>query len=146
VSIITTAEAKCQDCYRCLRSCPLHAIKFTRAAEEEAPIRAAVIEELCILDGQCVEVCPQQAKEVRRDLDIVQKWLEAGEYVTASVAPSFFGTLKRELIYGSRFETRAEARLAIFEYIEVFYNRIRLHSALNYMSPVEYELCFQRAA
>ena len=59
---------------------------------------------------------------------------------------SFFGTLKRELIHGCRFRTRAEARLAIFEYIEVFYNRIRLHSALNYMSPVEFELCFQRAA
>jgi len=52
---------------------------------------------------------------------------------------SFFGTLKRELIYGNRFRTRAEARQAIFEYIEVFYNRIRLHWALGYMSPVEYE-------
>jgi putative transposase len=50
------------------------------------------------------------------------------------------------LIYGQRFKTRAEARQAIFEYIEVFYNRIRLHSALGYMSPMEFELCFQRAA
>jgi len=56
---------------------------------------------------------------------------------------SFFGTVKRELIYGKRFKTRAQARQAIFEYIEIFYNRIRLHSALDYMSPVEYELTFQ---
>ncbi len=52
---------------------------------------------------------------------------------------SFFGTLKTELIYLTRFKTRAEARLAIFEYIEVFYNGIRLHSKLGYKSPVEFE-------
>lgn len=52
---------------------------------------------------------------------------------------SFFGTLKTELIYFTRFKTRAEARLAIFEYIEVFYNRIRLHSRLGYRSPDEFE-------
>ncbi|WP_242651712.1 IS3-like element ISCce3 family transposase [Ruminiclostridium cellulolyticum] len=52
---------------------------------------------------------------------------------------SFFGTLKTELIYLTRFKTRTEARLAIFEYIEVFYNRIRLHSKLGYKSPVEFE-------
>ena len=59
---------------------------------------------------------------------------------------SFFGTLKRELIFNYRFKTRAEARQAIFEYIEIFYNRIRLHSALGYMSPVEYELSFKASA
>uniref|UniRef100_UPI000B1C3D73 IS3 family transposase n=1 Tax=Desulfolucanica intricata TaxID=1285191 RepID=UPI000B1C3D73 len=60
---------------------------------------------------------------------------------------SFFGTLKTELIYGgNRFKTRAEARQAIFEYIEVFYNRIRLHSSLGYMSPLEYEQAFKLAA
>ncbi|KJS17699.1 MAG: transposase [Peptococcaceae bacterium BRH_c4b] len=59
---------------------------------------------------------------------------------------SFFGTLKRELIYGNRFRRRAEARQAIFEYIEVFYNRIRLQSALGYMSPVEYEHIFKLVA
>lgn len=52
---------------------------------------------------------------------------------------SSFGTAKMELIYGHRFKTRAEARQAVFEYIEVFYNRIRLHSSLGYMSPLEYE-------
>lgn len=52
---------------------------------------------------------------------------------------SFFSTLKNELIYLTRFKTRDEAKQAIFEYIEVFYNRIRLHSSLGYMSPVEYE-------
>ncbi len=52
---------------------------------------------------------------------------------------SFFATLKKELIHQRRFRTREEARREIFEYIEVFYNRERLHSSLGYVSPAEYE-------
>ena len=52
---------------------------------------------------------------------------------------SFFGTLKTELVHGERYRTRLEARLSIFEYVEVFYNRQRRHSALGYRSPEQYE-------
>lgn len=52
---------------------------------------------------------------------------------------SFFHTLKTELIYHNVFETRVQAKRSIFEYIEVFYNRIRLHSAIGYKSPESYE-------
>jgi len=52
---------------------------------------------------------------------------------------SFWSTLKHELIYRRHFKTRAEARLAIFDFIEVFYNRRRLHSSLGYLSPVDFE-------
>lgn len=52
---------------------------------------------------------------------------------------AFFSTLKRELIYRTKFKTREEAARAIFEYIEVFYNRQRLHSTIGYLTPVEYE-------
>lgn len=52
---------------------------------------------------------------------------------------SFFGTLKRELVYHRRYVTREEAKQDIFEYIEVFYNRQRRHSTLGYDSPAEYE-------
>jgi len=52
---------------------------------------------------------------------------------------SFFKTLKSELCGGKAFRSREEARTAIFEYIEVFYNRMRLHSSLGYLTPVEYE-------
>jgi putative transposase len=52
---------------------------------------------------------------------------------------SFFGTFKTELVFHHRYLTRAEARLDIFEYIEVFYNRFRRHSALGFNSPVNYE-------
>jgi transposase InsO family protein len=52
---------------------------------------------------------------------------------------SFFASLKEELVHGADFATRAEARAALFEYIEVFYNRVRRHSALGYLSPADYE-------
>jgi transposase InsO family protein len=52
---------------------------------------------------------------------------------------SFWSTLKHELIYRRRFATRSEATTAIFDYIEGFYNRTRLHSALGYQSPLDYE-------
>ena len=56
-----------------------------------------------------------------------------------AVAESFFKTIKAELARKQRFKTQDEAKSAIFEYIEVFYNRKRLHSTLGYLSPVEYE-------
>jgi putative transposase len=52
---------------------------------------------------------------------------------------SFFGSLKQEWVYPQTFHSRAEARTEIFYYIEAFYNPRRLHSALDYCSPVEYE-------
>lgn len=57
-----------------------------------------------------------------------------------SVSESFFHTLKTELTPHCQFRTREEAKQAIFEYIEVFYNRERLHSANDYLSPVDYEI------
>ena len=56
-----------------------------------------------------------------------------------AVAESFFATLKVELVYETLFITRAQARQGIFEYIEAFYNRVRRHSYLGYVSPVDYE-------
>jgi transposase InsO family protein len=52
---------------------------------------------------------------------------------------AFWSTLKNELVHRRRFATRAEARTAIFDYIETFYNRSRRHSALQYQSPLDYE-------
>ena len=55
---------------------------------------------------------------------------------------SFWSSLKYEVVYHQRFATRAEARTAIFDYIETFYNRTRLHSALGYRSPQQFEQLF----
>jgi transposase InsO family protein len=66
-----------------------------------------------------------------------------GDCYDNAVAESFFKTLKVELVYqqpgGGRYATRAEARRSVFEYVEVFYNRRRLHSGLDYQSPEAYE-------
>ncbi len=63
----------------------------------------------------------------------------AGNCYDNAAMESFWGKLKTELVYRHNFATRQEARLAIFEYVEVFYNRVRLHSALGFMSPVDFE-------
>ena len=57
-----------------------------------------------------------------------------------AVVESFFSSLKQELVYTTDFATHEQARLALFEYIEVFYNRQRRHSSLGYVSPVDFEL------
>ncbi len=56
-----------------------------------------------------------------------------------AVSESFFGILKNELVHHERFKTRQEAKDQIFDYIEVFYNRMRIHSASDYFAPAEYE-------
>jgi putative transposase len=59
--------------------------------------------------------------------------------VLISVAESFFSNLKNELVHHCDFASREEARSAIFDYIEIFYNRQRLHQALGYVSPTRFE-------
>ena len=56
-----------------------------------------------------------------------------------AMAESFFASLETELIDRSSWRTRAEARLAVFDYIEAFYNPKRRHSTLGYLSPAEFE-------
>jgi len=62
-----------------------------------------------------------------------------------AVSESFFHTLKTELVHHQHYQTRAEAKQELFEYIEVFYNRERIHSANNYLLPVDYELQLKSA-
>ena len=71
--------------------------------------------------------------------DIRQSLSRPGQCWDNAVAESFFATLKCELINRHAWPTRLRARRAIFEYIEAWYNRRRLHSSLGYVSPVDYE-------
>lgn len=70
---------------------------------------------------------------------ITQSMSRPGQCWDNAVAEAFFAALKNELIYRDVWATRAQARRAIFEYIEVFYNRQRRHSSLGYRSPAHYE-------
>ena len=63
-----------------------------------------------------------------------------------AMAESFFATFKKGHVFWERFLTREEARRRIFEYLEVFYNRVRRHSSLGYKSPVAFELYHGKSA
>lgn len=82
MGIISTIEASCRDCYKCVRSCPVKAIRVTGG-------HAEVVENRCIADGHCVLVCPQQAKKVADGKGLVRDFLLAKQKLAASVAPSF---------------------------------------------------------
>ena len=71
--------------------------------------------------------------------DLVPSMSRAGNCYDNAMMESFWATLKREMIYRRNFATRSDAYRAIFEYIEVFYNRERIHSSLGYLSPVDFE-------
>jgi transposase InsO family protein len=66
-----------------------------------------------------------------------------GDCFDNAVAESFFATLKKELVNRQSWPTRRELGSAVFEYIEVFYNRERRHSTLGMLSPAEYEQTHQ---
>ena len=72
-------------------------------------------------------------------LGAISSMSRKGECWDNAVVESFFGTLKRELFEEASFESQCTARQAIFEYLEVFYNRQRRHSTLGYLTPAEFE-------
>jgi len=78
-------------------------------------------------------------KSLLQKYGIIQSMSKKGDCWDNAVSESFFHTLKTELTHHENFQTKAEANEKIFEYIEIFYNRQRLHSSNNYMSPVEFE-------
>jgi len=75
-----------------------------------------------------------------KEAEVIASMSRTGNAYDNAPIESFFATLKTELIHRRRYRTRYEAKVDIFEYIEVFYNRQRLHSALNYRSPEEFEM------
>jgi putative transposase len=74
-----------------------------------------------------------------RENGIVCSMSRKGNCYDNAAMESFFGTLKRELVHHERYRTREQASASIFEYIEVFYNHQRKHSAINYQAPMIYE-------
>lgn len=78
-------------------------------------------------------------QQILRENGLIPSMSRKGNCYDNACMESFFHILKVELVYLTRYRTRAEARQSIYEYIEFYYNRIRLHSALGYKSPYEYE-------
>jgi PAS domain S-box-containing protein len=100
MGVMSISQANCKNCYKCVRSCPVKAIKIKAG-------QAEVVEERCVLCGICLIQCPQDAKVIRDDLVKVKQLLDSKHTVAASIAPSypaafdvdspqqFFGLLKR---------------------------------------------------
>jgi iron only hydrogenase large subunit-like protein len=86
--IVFTLTARCRDCYRCLRACPVKAIRMQNG-------QAYVDEKRCIACGTCIRECPQQAKTFRNDIDVARRLIEEGHFVAASIAPSFAAVFNR---------------------------------------------------
>lgn len=81
-SIVYTNKAKCRDCYRCVRVCPVNAIKMEKG-------QANVIPENCISCGSCIPECPQNAKTYVKNTEQVLEYFSQGKKVIISIAPSF---------------------------------------------------------
>lgn len=82
MEVLGLKRANCKSCHKCIRVCPVKSIEF-------AGQQAKIIGSECILCGQCVVTCPQNAKVVRSDVDRVKAAIAAGKRVVASLAPSF---------------------------------------------------------
>ncbi len=87
MSIIQFKEANCKNCYKCIRNCPVKAIAFIND-------QARIIEEDCMLCGNCLTVCPQNAKVVKSEVDTVKSFLRKKEKVYVSLAPSFISAFE----------------------------------------------------
>jgi len=82
LQVVFTNKARCRDCYRCIRNCPVKAIEMKKG-------QASVIDSRCIHCGTCIAECPQKAKTYRREVELVRELLKSGKKVAASIAPSF---------------------------------------------------------
>mgnify|MGYP006313857187 FL=1 len=82
MNCLTLKKSDCKNCYKCIRHCPVKAIRFSGN-------QAHIIGNECILCGQCFFVCPQDAKEIVNEVEKVKVLLQSGDPVVVSIAPSF---------------------------------------------------------
>jgi ferredoxin len=85
MSVIGLKKANCKNCYKCVKVCPVKSIKVENQ-------QAQIMERSCILCGTCLSECPQNAKTLNSDIAMVKDYLEKGEKVILSVAPSYYGS------------------------------------------------------
>lgn len=137
-SLVRSSEANCKNCYRCIRNCPVKAIRFK---DNQADVM-----ENCIACGLCIRECPQKAMHVPSDADRVREMLRSGESVAVSLAPSHVayehkpGMLKkklREIGFSEIRETAEAAEIVSGFYYSEFRNTGRL---ITTACPVVVEL------
>ena len=119
--------------------------KRTRTVKKDKRTKAELIIKLAVVNvALSVAEMRRQAladdfQGMVADNSFIQSMSGRGNCYDNAAMESFFKTLKTELIRWEKYATRNEAKKSIFEYIEVYYNRNRMHSSIGYMSPVEFE-------
>lgn len=98
-----------------------------------------------IHSDQGSQYCSRDFRILLRTNQTIQSMSRRGNCWDNAVMDSFFHTLKGYIIHDSNFATRQEANTALFEYIEVYYNRMRRHSANGWLSPITFEQNYFRA-
>lgn len=91
MGIIDFKATKCKHCYKCVRNCEVKAIMIKDG-------RAEIMPDKCILCGKCLQICPQSAKTLISDLDLVKGYIKSGKTVVVSLAPSYMGLLQYKTI------------------------------------------------
>ena len=89
------------------------------------------------------QYCSHRYQQILKDNELTCSMSGEGNCYDNAVAESFFHSLKVESIHGEYFKTREEAQRTIFEYIEIYYNKVRLHSALGYQAPERFDPSYQ---
>jgi transposase InsO family protein len=108
---------------------------FWRAYKDEKPPPGIIFHSDKGVQYACYAVA-----QTLKDCGVIQSMSRRGNPYDNAVSESFFNTIKTEEVYQQTYITKQQARTCLFEYIEIYYNRVRLHSALGYLSPVEFEL------
>jgi len=99
---------------------------------------------LIVHSDRGVQYACRQFREILEDHQITQSMSGRGNCYDNAPMESFWSRLKTESLHHQHFQTREQARAAVFEYIEMFYNRKRSHSSLGYLSPEQFEACHTR--
>jgi transposase InsO family protein len=113
--------------------------ELTSTALKDAVTRQRPSEGLIHHSDRGRQYASYEYQELLKEHGITASMSRKGNCYDNAYMESFFGTLKTELVHGERYRHRQEARLSIFEYVMLFYNRKRRHSALGYKSPEQYE-------
>jgi len=137
--LILTQEINCQYCYKCLRNCPVKAIRFNKG-------KSSVIDDDCVYCGTCIEICPQHARIYRTDVEDLEKYIDKPFLI--SIAPSFFAhfdqpfkviTFLRKLGATYIQETSLGADMVSF-YYKKYVNLRKGKTSISTACPVVYEL------
>ncbi|WP_286680941.1 [Fe-Fe] hydrogenase large subunit C-terminal domain-containing protein [Tepidanaerobacter sp. EBM-49] len=143
MEVINFSRANCKNCYKCVRACPVKAIRMKND-------QAEIVEERCITCGTCLITCPQNAKTIKSDVERVKHLLSEDKDMAVSLAPSFAGIFSfqhysqivsalKKLGFSAVYQTSTGARLIAKDYLKYYNDKTRPNlittacPAINYL-------------